>query len=161
MRINIRLKNEQRVEAKFGKRMNNTVKAVMKKKGEQVGKMLVRYVRSQKLRGQYYRRRSGDLANSVRAVVKATQTYVRIKLEAATPYAKILHDGGRIPPHVINARGKALAFRLKARGKVMFAKSVNHPGANFKGKPFLADSMKELTPKMNTELKEALVKALS
>ncbi len=160
MRINVRLKNEQRVKADFGKRLSNLVRDAMKAKAESLAKKLVQHVRSTKLRGQMYKRRSGNLSRSVKATVKATQSYVQIKLEATAPYARILHDGGRIAPHQILAHGKAMKFRLKARGKPIYAKSVQHPGAYFRGKPFLSASLKEMTPQINSELKAAMVKAL-
>lgn len=160
MRVYIRLKDEQQVNAKFGKRMNNVVKAAMRSKAEKLAKKLENWVRTRYLKGQMYKRKTGALARSVRTRVTATQSYVRIKLEAATPYAGILHDGGRIPPHEILARGKAMKFRMKARGKAVFATKVNHPGAVFKGKPFLAQALKDMTPEINLGLKEEMVKAI-
>jgi hypothetical protein len=160
MRVNIRLKNEQRVKADFGKRLTNDVKNAMQVKAESLAKKLVQHVRSNQLRGQMYKRRTGELARSVAAKIKATQGYVQIKLEATAPYARILNDGGRIPPHVIRAQGKAMKFRAVLRGKALFATTVNHPGAKFKGKPFLAASLKAMTPEINSELKAALIKSI-
>lgn len=160
MRLDIRTKNEQSAGFQYGRRVSNAVKAVMQAKGNEVARLLERKVK-QGLRGRFYKRRSGQLLNSVKATAKATQQILRIKLTATAPYAKILHDGGRIPPHKIFAQGKALKFRMKARGKAVYAASVNHPGAVFKGKPFMGIPLKEARPEITLMLKQALVKEIS
>ena len=160
MRFDIKLKSEQSGTFQYGRRVSNTVKSVMQAKGNQVARLLERRVKSG-LRGRFYKRRTGELLNSVKAVAKATQQVLRIKVFATAPYAKILHDGGRIPPHKIYAHGKALKFRMKARGKEIFAKHVNHPGAVFRGKPYIAVALKEARPEVSLMLKEALVKGLA
>lgn len=86
-------------------------------------------------------RKTGHLGRSI--------TTHRLKDGAATgtsaPYARIHELGGKTKPRVIRPRTrKALKFNLK--GKVVFAKRVNHPGSRIPKRPHMAPSLKRALP---------------
>lgn len=58
-------------------------------------------------------------------------------------YAKIIHDGGKTPAHVIRPK-KAKALRFVIGGQVVYAKVVHHPGSTFKPNPFLDRALREV-----------------
>jgi hypothetical protein len=64
--------------------------------------------------------RSGALRKSIYAQVRGDKSTIR----ARAPYAGFVING--TPPHIIRAKGNALRFEIG--GRVVFARSVNHPG---------------------------------
>lgn len=58
-------------------------------------------------------------------------------------YARIVNDGGRIPPHIIRPR-RAQALRFVIGGQVVYAKVVHHPGSTVKARPFLDRALREI-----------------
>jgi hypothetical protein len=51
-------------------------------------------------------------------------------------YSMVVHDGSR--PHVIRARGDGY-LRFEAGGRVLYRKSVNHPGV--RARPWLSQAL--------------------
>lgn len=70
---------------------------------------------------------SGNMRQRTRATSRTTRTGAIIDVIVDTKYAHIVRSGQR--PHVITPRqaGGVLAFRTG--GQLVFARSVNHPGA--------------------------------
>lgn len=62
-----------------------------------------------------------------------------IYIESNVAYAEYVHDGTR--PHVIRARGRALRFVVG--GRVVYARSVQHPGT--RARPFLTRALQEVS----------------
>lgn len=59
-----------------------------------------------------------------------------VEIGTTVAYAPIHQFGGKTGPRVIRAKnGKALAFTIG--GKLIFRKSVNHPGSTIPARPFL------------------------
>lgn len=58
-------------------------------------------------------------------------------------YARIIHDGGKTPPHIIRPR-RAKALRFVVGGQVVYAKVVHHPGSTFKPRPYLDRALREI-----------------
>jgi hypothetical protein len=65
--------------------------------------------------------------------VKTMRTKVKGTVINRAKYAAAVHDGSG--PHIIRARKKK-ALRFEVGGKVVFARSVRHPGT--RGRPWLA-----------------------
>jgi hypothetical protein len=81
--------------------------------------------------------RTGNLGRSIveDPIVFIGPFRVESGVTATAPYAAAVHDGSR--PHVIRPRnGTALKFEMG--GRVVFAKSVHHPGS--KARPFLRNA---------------------
>lgn len=80
--------------------------------------------------------RTGRLRDSIHANYprQMGRWVLEARVTASAPYAKFVHEGTR--PHIIRAkRAQALRFYWPVAGRVVFFKSVNHPGT---GKtPFL------------------------
>lgn len=58
-------------------------------------------------------------------------------------YARIVNDGGRIPPHIIRAKpGGVLRFVID--GRVVYARFVNHPGSTVRARPYLDRALREI-----------------
>jgi len=71
-------------------------------------------------------RSTGNMANRTTARSTPSARGAMIEIRVDTSYAHILRSGQR--PHVITARqGGVLVF--ESRGQTVFARSVNHPGA--------------------------------
>jgi hypothetical protein len=67
--------------------------------------------------------------------VNVLRTQVRGTVVNRAKYAASVHDGSG--PHIIRARKKR-ALRFESGGKVIFARSVRHPGT--RGRPWLVEA---------------------
>jgi len=67
--------------------------------------------------------------------VKVMRTRVKGTVGNRAKYAAAVHDGSG--PHIIRARRKK-ALRFEVEGKVVFARSVRHPGTQ--GRPWLLEA---------------------
>lgn len=83
---------------------------------------------------------TGVLRNSIRQdpLPRTSGLSVTSHVEATSKYAMSVHEGQKA--HVITPKN-ARALRFTVGGRVVFAKSVNHPGS--KGRPFLRNAMEE------------------
>lgn len=82
---------------------------------------------------------NGNLRASGRQKVGEGARGPRGIVEYTAKYAAAVHDGSG--PHIIRARRKK-ALRFEMDGRVVFAKSVRHPGAP--GRPFLRTAAEEI-----------------
>lgn len=51
-------------------------------------------------------------------------------------YARIMQNGGKSGPHEIRAKNRQ-ALRFTVGGKVLYRKSVHHPGSNIPARPYM------------------------
>jgi hypothetical protein len=79
--------------------------------------------------------------NSIKAKLIRPET---LQVEATAPYAAVLEKGSR--PHKIVAR-RASALRFEVGGRVVYARSVNHPGT--KGYNILRDGVRRAGTQLN------------
>ena len=78
-------------------------------------------------------RDTGTLAKSVRLV----QVNARgLRIGSDRPYAAIHQLGGKTKARVITARG-ARALRFSIGGRIVFARSVRHPGSRIPARPYM------------------------
>jgi phage gpG-like protein len=113
-----------------------------------------------KLSGGVLHVRSGRLLASLRSSVRESPDFITGQVQAGrgVPYARIHEYGGRTKPHVIEARN-ALALRFTVGGKVVFARSVNHPGSLIPERSYLRSSLAELRGQIVEDLKAAVFAA--
>lgn len=78
---------------------------------------------------------TGNLMNSIYARARRDQLAIG-SAPPASAYAKIHQFGGRTPPHIIRPR-RAKVLRFEKNGRVIFAKSVQHPGSDIPARPFI------------------------
>jgi len=78
-------------------------------------------------------RRTGALQASIRDEPAGRG---RAAVGPTAKYGAIHEFGGRTGPHTISAR-KAKALRFMVGGKVIYRKSVQHPGSNIPPRPYL------------------------
>lgn len=119
------------------------------------GPELARRVRA-KLSGQVLHVRSGRLLNSIYArMVENPRELTGQVGSQGVPYARIHELGGRTRPHMIYPRN-ALALRFMIGERVIFAKSVNHPGSLIPKRSYLASSLEEMRDQLMTDMINAV-----
>lgn len=86
--------------------------------------------------------RTGNLGRSIREDPQRFAGPLRVTggVTATARYAVFVHEGTR--PHVIRPR-QARALRFKIGGRIVFARSVNHPGQ--RAQPFLRNAGESVT----------------
>ena len=144
---------------------------VLKQKGPAIRQVLMsrlnilmlqlqRYIVTEKLSGQILKRRTGILAGSIHTVPAAergTQITGGVQYGGGPAfYGPILESGSAA--HEIFAV-KARALRFVTGGKIVFAKSVSHPG--IPAKPFMLPSLEENMADIRTQLQTAIDEAMS
>lgn len=99
---------------------------------------------------------TGRLRRSIASDQEASGNTVegRVFTSSDVPYARYVEEGTR--PHIIEAKGKALAFVMG--GKQVFAKRVHHPGTA--ANPFLKRSLAEMKTEIVEGYREAVRSAL-
>ena len=70
---------------------------------------------------------TGNMRQRTRATAKTTRTGSIIDIIVDTDYAHILRSGQR--PHVITPRNPGGVLAFEVAGQTVFARRVNHPGA--------------------------------
>jgi len=116
------------------------------------------FARSQrKLSGDVLRVRTGHLRGSGMMEVHATATGVEGTVGYRAVYARPLEEGSR--PYTIRPRrAKALRF-LGRDGRLVFARSVQHPG--LRPRPFLRPSAEEVLPTVHTRVGEIVARTFA
>ena len=103
--------------------------------------------------------RTGRLRRSIRrtkAII--TGSAVESSIGSNVEYAGIHEYGGQTRPHIIRARnGKALAFAVG--GKMLFRRSVKHPGSKIKARGYIRKSLEERSAGYGEALGRAVVRA--
>jgi hypothetical protein len=89
--------------------------------------------------------RSGALRKSIYADIRGDKATIR----ARAPYAGFVISG--TPPHIIRAKDGALRFEIG--GRVVFARSVNHPGT--KPNDFFSRALAAEQRRIEDEMTEA------
>lgn len=77
------------------------------------------------------RRQAGLLYNRLkpsirREWIRSRRGVLSMRVGSTVRHALVHHEGAR--PHVISARGSGLLRYVNKHGRVVFARSVNHPG---------------------------------
>ena len=122
---------------------------------------LRKHVVDDKLSGQVLKRRSGKLANSIRAEVTADGNGIGVRVfSEGVPYADIHEYGGKTRAHDIYPdKAKVLAFVMG--GRKVFARVVHHPGSQMPERSYMRSSAAELHAHIAEEVAEAARQALS
>ena len=103
------------------------------------------------------------ITNTLRKSIRATPAVVAgnaivSAIGSNVRYAAIHEFGGRTRPHVIKAKpGKTLAFSMG--GKLVFAKSVNHPGSNMPARSYVSGVLEERADRYVSALGDAIERA--
>lgn len=106
--------------------------------------------------------RTGNLVRNMASEVEDDGTgvtgLVGIPEANTAPYARILALGGTTRAHVIEARNaQTLAFM--AGGRMIFRRSINHPGSNFPSRNYLLAARDEQIAQIKADLTEAMLGA--
>ena len=101
--------------------------------------------------GAYVKSIKGGLASKEKRVLG----YVR----SGSPLAHLLEDGANTPPHVIGAAVKE-ALKFNGSAGVVFARRVNHPGANIPAYPAIRPAFEAKTGEIRRALEESLGEAV-
>lgn len=88
--------------------------------------------------------RTGALASTIRVKRPSSTRAAKIgRIDSGlsaggkkAPYGRIIQEGGKTRPHTITPK-KAPMLAFVVSGRLVFAKSVNHPGSTFPPRPFL------------------------
>lgn len=113
----------------------------------------------EKLSGPVLMNRTGRLRNSVVSKVTDDASAITGTVAAKTPYAAIQEYGGTTRAHLIQAKdAQSLAFMLG--GKMVFAKSVQHPGSNIPARSYLRSTLAENAAPIADRLRHAVQQAI-
>ena len=139
--------------------MPDRVRAELRKKVTDLALKLEAKVK-RKVSGEVLNVRSGDLRRSIFNDVSEADASVigRVYSSGDVKYAAIHEYGGRTPPHVIEAKGNALAFLMG--GKMVFAKRVNHPGSRIPERSYVRSSLEEMAGQIEQGLRDAVIEGL-
>lgn len=108
------------------------------------------------LSGKVLNARSGDLRNSLKALMHENPATIYVEVTADTPYAAIHEYGGHTRPHVIEAvNAHALHFMLPAAGGWVFAKRVNHPGSKIPERSYLRSALAQMKDQIVSDIQDA------
>ena len=113
----------------------------------------------EKLSGPVLQNRTGRLRNSIVSDVSEDGATITGTVAAKTPYAAIQEYGGTTRAHLIEARdAKSLAFMMG--GKLVFAKSVQHPGSNIPSRSYLRSTLAENAVPIADRIRHAIQQAI-
>lgn len=157
MTITVTVVGRDALMAKIGA-IPDKARSLVRRTLEGLGVQFVAYVKSQKLSGQVLKNQSGLLRRSINyEVIDSGDSFMVEAGSRGVAYAAIHEYGGQTKPHVIRARGRALAFQKD--GKTVFAKFVNHPGSKIPERSYMRSSLTEFRPKITAAL-EATMRGL-
>lgn len=116
-------------------------------------------IKNEKLSGQVLNVKTGNLRRSIFSQTTDEGDRVEGKVASSgdVKYAAIQEYGGQTPPHVIEAKGAALAFIMN--GKQVFFKSVNHPGSKIPEHRYMRGSLEEMKPDIISGFHDAVAQA--
>lgn len=154
--LNIQLQGDQQLVEKFGHAGEGAKRELAKTITTLVLKLESK-IKNEKLSGQVLHVVSGDLRRSIHSVlpveVGATSVTGRVGQSGDVKYGAIHEFGGKTQAHVIEAKGKALAFQWK--GDQVFFKKVNHPGSVMPERSYMRSALAEMAPEARTEMQAA------
>jgi phage gpG-like protein len=110
------------------------------------------------LSGRVLKQRSGRLARAQQLNVTSDASGVSAAVgfdPHDVPYGAINEFGGTTRAHLIEAKN-AMALRFSLGGKVVFAKSVHHPGSVIPERSFLRSALAQVAPHVPDEISEAI-----
>lgn len=152
--LNVQLVGDRELIQKFDA-MPSRLHDALLRKVRVLALQLERKVKVDKLSGQVLKVQTGNLRSSIQnTVIDSAQKIVgKVYSAGDVKYAGIHEFGGKTPPHVIEAKGKALAFMMG--GKQVFAKRVNHPGSTMPERSFLRSSLADMRAEIVRGLQDA------
>lgn len=115
------------------------------------------HVKNDKLSGQVLNSLTGALKRSIQSDVMDGGDVItgRVYSAAPMPYARIHEYGGKTKAHIIEAiNGQALRFEIG--GKVIYRKSVNHPGSTMPERSYLRSSLEDYRENIIQSFKDAV-----
>lgn len=150
--ITARLVGDTELIAKFSGLIRGGIQRNVVREVTKLAIELDRLVKA-KLSGPVLNVRSGVLRASTNYRITQTSTEVTATEGTNVKYAR-LHEFGVPHSWVIRPRvAEALAFEIN--GQLIFADEVIHPG--LPERSFLRSALREMTPKIETDLQEAIV----
>lgn len=157
MRVYVKLSDTTRFSA-YAADMPKAVRAALTAKSQLLGARLKAYTIQSKLSGQVLNKKTGKVQRSLK--IKMEQSAHKVVTTLYTNYnvAKMYEKGGRIPAHIITPR-KAKILAWSKDGIMNYAHEVHHPGVDVKARHFMADSLREMSAEISTELKMAVLDA--
>ncbi len=158
--LNIQILGDKELMARIDA-MPGAVRAALLKKVTGLTLKLEGRITNEKLSGQVLHARTGRLRRSISSRVEETPIAVYGKAVSSgdVKYGAIHEFGGQTKPHVIEAKGKALAFMMG--GKMRFAKKVNHPGSKMPTRSYMRSSLKDMQVEIIDGLKDAVREGLT
>lgn len=158
--INIVLTGDRELIAQID-RMPSEVRVMLRQKVRALAIRLKTKIQRDKLSGQLLNVVTGALRRSITDQVhEDTHSVIGEVFSAGdVKYARIHEFGGRTKAHIIEPR-KAGALAFMIGGKMIFARRVHHPGSQMRERRFMRDSLHEMAPVIERELKEAVVQGL-
>lgn len=124
-----------------------------------LGLELQRKVQSEKLTGQVLKVRTGTLRSSINTRVAEGGDAITASVGTAVSYARIHEYGGTIPAHPV-ATKNARAFAFPWKGEQRFFKRVEIPAVKMPERSFLRSALREMTPRVEEGLRQAVGEAL-
>lgn len=119
--------------------------------------------------GPVLKRRSGTLIRSINSKIEEIPAGVRGVITAGARYARIHELGGTTRPHEIRPKNKkALHFWVGGGGAGGFhgygmsevvTRVVHHPGSKIPARPYLRRALREMTPQIRAEIRQAVREA--
>jgi phage gpG-like protein len=153
--LNIQLVGDRELIARF-QAMPSKVRAALLRKVTALRLKLEAHIKADKLSGQVLKVQTGNLRASIfsQTIDEGDTIIGRAASSGDVKYAGIHEFGGKTAPHVIEAKGKALAFMFQ--GKQAFFKRVNHPGSTMPERSFMRSSLAD----MRTEIVDGMTEAV-
>lgn len=157
--LNVVLEGDDKLQARLAS-MPARIRAELFKTVYAKALKLEGYIKQNKLQGQVLGHRSGALWRSIQN--KVTQSDNRVEgvvySSGDVKYAGFWEYGGTIPPHIIEPkRGEALAFLMN--GKMVFAKSVQHPGYTAAPRSFMRSGLRDMRDEIIEAMGNAVIRA--
>ena len=157
--LNIKLLGDSMLEARFRAMPEALRRGMVKEVSKQT--LLLEALVKRKVSGEVLRVRTGNLRASIHSTMKEGATEIKgtVASSGDVKYAAIHEFGGKTAPHIIEAKGRALAFMMG--GKQVFAKRVNHPGSTMPERSFLRSSLRDRRDPIVTGLQKAAAEAMA
>jgi phage gpG-like protein len=137
----------------FGSRAHQRLLPAMARLGSELQARVI-----DNLSGAVLRRRTGRLAAAQTVALEDGGDEIGVSVgfdPSAMPYGAIHEFGGRTRAHLIAAKSaSALAFTV--RGRLVFAKRVNHPGSVEPERSFLRSALAAMDDQGRTEIDDAM-----
>ena len=131
------------------------VQQVVSAKLAQSAQNLSEYIKNDKLSGQILQSKSGALRNSIYARIYESKSKVFLAVGSrGIDYAAIQEFGGTTRPHLMEAKGKVMAFYWY--GKKSFFRYVSHPGSHIPSRSYIESALQDKWEDISSQVEEAV-----